>query len=175
MVPGLQVRAHRRMMERMSNPSLRLARLADADVLAVMSRDLIEQGLGWSWTPARLRRSMADPQTNVVVQDGPDGDFAGFGVMRYGESEAHLLLLAVDPACRRQGTGSALLGWLERSAQVAGIAQIQLEARVTNVSARAFYRFHGYRETRLVPGYYRGREASVRFVKDLRLGQAERL
>jgi ribosomal-protein-alanine N-acetyltransferase len=160
----------------MPNPPIRLARLADADLLAVMSRDLIEQGLGWSWTAARLRRSMADVQTNVVVQEGAArGDVAGFGVMRYGDTEAHLLLLAVDPTARRQGTGSALLAWLERSAQVAGTAQILLEARVTNVSARAFYRFHGYRETRLVPGYYRGREASVRFVKDLRLGQAERL
>ena len=159
----------------MSELSIRLALAVDADVLAVMSRDLIEQGLGWSWTPARLRRAIADGQTNVIVQDGSDGDFAGFAAMRYGDSEAHLLLLAVDPAQRRRGTGSALLAWLERSAQVAGIAKIQLEARVTNVAARAFYRFHGYRETRLVPGYYQGREASVRFVKDLRLGQAQRL
>ena len=159
----------------MPQPSIRLARPTDADVLAVMSRDLIEQGLGWTWTAARLRRAIADAQTNVVVQDGADGDFAGFAAMRYGEAEAHLLLLAVDPPRRRQGSGSALLGWLEASAQVAGIAQVQLEARVTNVSARAFYRFHGYRETRLVPGYYQGREASVRLVKDLRLPQPQRL
>jgi [ribosomal protein S18]-alanine N-acetyltransferase len=159
----------------MPNPPIRLACPADADLLALMSRDLIEQGLGWSWTAARLRRSIADAQTNVVVQEGPGADVTGFGVMRYGDAEAHLLLLAVAPAARRQGSGSALLAWLERSAQVGGIAQILLEARVTNVSARAFYRFHGYRETRLVPGYYRGREASVRFVKDLRLGQPERL
>lgn len=147
---------------------IRLAQWTDATTIAVMSRDLIERGLGWSWTAARVRRSIVDRHTNVVIAQDSHGAIAGFGIMKYDEEEAHLLLLAVRPALGRQGIGTALLHWLERSAQVAGIAQIQVEARVTNGAARSFYRRHGYREVALLPGYYSGREASVRLVKELR-------
>lgn len=142
---------------------LRLAGAADAPRIAGLSRELIEHGLEWSWTPARVRRAIADPQTNVVVTDR----VTGFGIMKYHDTEAHLLLLAVDPAHARAGTGSALLGWLERSARVAGIARIGLEARVGNEAARAFYRHLGYHDIAVLPGYYQGVEASVRMVKDL--------
>ena len=33
-------------------PSIRLATSQDAALIAEMSRDYIEHGLGWSWTPA---------------------------------------------------------------------------------------------------------------------------
>jgi len=83
----------------------------------------------------------------------------------------------VRPTLGRRGIGSALLQWLEKAARVAGIRQIQVEARVTNGAARSFYRRHGYREVALLPGYYSGREASVRLVKELRrpLNAPERL
>jgi [ribosomal protein S18]-alanine N-acetyltransferase len=115
-----------------------------------------------------VRRSIVDRHTNVAIAPDANGGVSAFGIMKYDDEEAHLLLLAVRPALGRQGIGSALLHWLERSAQVAGIAQIQVEARVTNGAARSFYRRHGYREVALLPGYYSGREASVRLVKELR-------
>ena len=40
---------------------VRLARLADAPAIATMSRDYIEQGLGWSWTVGRVERAIRDP------------------------------------------------------------------------------------------------------------------
>ena len=42
-----------------------------------------------------------------------------------------------------------------------------LEARTRNRGARVFYRMHGYVETRLLPGHYRGVEDGVRIAKDL--------
>lgn len=167
---------HDRSME--PAPQIRLAHWNDATPIAVMSRDLIERGLGWSWTAARVRRSIVDRHTNVVVMPASDDDgVAGFGIMKYDDEEAHLLLLAVRPASGRRGIGSQLVHWLEKAALVGGIRQIQLEARVTNGAARSFYRRHGYREVALLPGYYSGREASVRLVKELRrpLSQPQRL
>ncbi len=149
---------------------IRLARAIDADAIALLSRDRIESGLGWSWTANRVRRAIADAQTNVIVVEDAL-DLRGFGLMRYGDDAAHLLLLAVHARHARRGIGSALLAWLERSARVAGVASIQLETRQGNAAARAFYAYHGYRETQIVPGYYQGREASVRFGKSLRAGQ----
>jgi len=146
--------------------SIRLARRAEAAYIAAMSRDLIEQGLGWSWTAGRVARAIADAETNVVIAE-LDGQRAGFGIMSYRDDDAHLVLLAVQPLARRRGVGRALVGWLERAALVAGIGHVMLEARSSNVGARAFYRHLGYSEVQRVPGYYSGREASIRLAKDL--------
>ncbi|MEP7057881.1 MAG: GNAT family N-acetyltransferase [Caldimonas sp.] len=150
--------------------TITVATADDALAIARMSRDLIERGLGWSWTPLRVRRSVADAATNVVLA-GCGGVAAGFGIMKYHDDEAHLLLLAVQPAYARHGIGGALVGWLEASARSAGIGQVYLEARAANAAARMFYRHHGYREIQTLPGYYRGIEASVRMAKDLWLEQ----
>jgi ribosomal-protein-alanine N-acetyltransferase len=101
------------------------------------------------------------------------GVVLGFGIMKYHDDEAHLLLLAVRADASRCGIGSALVGWLERSALVAGVGQVYLEARLTNATARAFYAQLGYREIQMLPGYYQGREACVRLAKDLWLTRVE--
>ncbi len=145
---------------------IRLARRGEASFIAAMSRDLIEQGLGWSWTTGRVARAVADADTNVVVAELA-GQRTGFGIMGYRDDDAHLLLLAVQPLYRRRGVGGTLVGWLEQAALVAGIGQVILEARAGNAGARAFYRRLGYTEVQQLPGYYRGREASIRLAKDL--------
>ena len=146
-------------------PLLRLATRADAPGIAALSRDRIEQGLGWSWTAPRVLRSIADRSTNALVSaDG--ARVLGFGIMKYHDDEAHLLLLAVRADAGRRGIGSALVTWLEQSARVAGVGQVVLEARLANAAARAFYAKLGYREIQTLPGYYQGREACVRLAKD---------
>ena len=149
-----------------SPTSIRFANRADALAIAEMSRDLIEKGLGWSWTKERVTRCLRHPDTNVVVAIR-NVDRAGFGIMKYGEDEAHLLLLAVRPGHARCGVGRTIVDWLEASARVAGIARISLEARFSNVDARNFYSRLGYSQAELLPGYYGGREASVRMAKEL--------
>ena len=125
--------------------AIQLATPADAVDIACLSRDTIEQGLPWRWTPARVQRCIRDRATNVAVVREPEA-FRGFGIMRYGEEEAHLLLLAVHPERRRLGIGSALLAWLEEVARAAGVACVRLEARQQNEAARCFYNEHGYHE-----------------------------
>jgi hypothetical protein len=79
-----------------ANHDIRLATLADAAGIGEMSRDLIEHGLGWRWTPARIRRCLGDTATNVAVATSGDRErIAGFAIMRYKENEAHLILLGV--------------------------------------------------------------------------------
>jgi len=142
---------------------------ADAPRIAELSRDAIEEGLGWSWTPHRVARSVRDRTTNVVVARS-GSSFAGFAIMKYGEDEAHLLLLAVHSAHRRRGVGTTMLAWLEATLRAAGIAMIRLEARARNTAALAFYRKHGFNQTGLLEGYYSDREDAVRLERDLRVG-----
>ncbi|HEX6834406.1 MAG TPA: ribosomal protein S18-alanine N-acetyltransferase [Rudaea sp.] len=144
---------------------IRLAISSDAARIAAMSRDYVEAGLGWGWTPARVAHSIRNRATNVAIAEA-EGELAGFGIMKYRDDEAHLLLFAVKPPLRRRGIGTALLHWLEESAVTAGIELIFLEARASNEAARAFYQRHGYRELATLKGYYSGREDAVRIGKD---------
>ena len=147
---------------------VRFATRTDALAIAEMSRDFVEAGLGWSWTKERVLRALRHPDTNAIVAEREAGR-AGFAIMKYDDEEAHLVLLAVAPAHRRRGVGSAMVGWLEASARIAGIARVTLEARANNASARSFYERLGYAVTQQVPDYYGGRETSVRMVKRLHL------
>jgi len=145
-----------------------LARPADARSIALLSREVIEGGLSWRWTPGRVLRSLADANTNVIVaRAGATTPLVGFAIMKYGEQEAHLLLLAVQPARRRQGVGRALLDWLETTARTAGTGVIRLETRAGNAAAHAFYQARGYVLVDQLRGYYEGVEDAVRLAKDL--------
>lgn len=146
-----------------------LARPADSRRIAMMSRDLVEHGLTWRWTPQRILRVIQDASINVAVARDK-GDLAGFAVMQYKDDEAHLLLLAVDYAHRQKGVGSALMGWLEATALTAGTGCIFLEARKGNAPARAFYARLGYLEVAEVTGLYSNNEDGVRIAKDLWAG-----
>jgi [ribosomal protein S18]-alanine N-acetyltransferase len=150
-----------------ADTAVRLAVPADAAAIAALSRDTIEQGLPWGWRPERIVRAIRAPDTNVAVI-GPPGAVSAFGIMRYREDDAHLLLFAVDPARRRQGLGSALLLWLEEVARVAGARRIQLEARRDNEAARSFYSEHGYHERAIRPGMYRADVDGIKLEKWLR-------
>ena len=144
---------------------------ADAQALGALSRDLIEQGMRWRWTPQRIEHAIAASDMNVAVaRDGVD--IVGFGIMQYADDEAHLCLLAVVPTHRRQGIGRAIVGWLERVALDAGIGVVMLEARRSNAAARAFYRRIGYDEVQLAGRYYANGEDAVRLARDLWAGGA---
>ena len=149
-----------------SELSLRLARPAEAGAIAGLSRDLIEYGLDWRWTPMRVAASIRAANVNVLVAR-VDDNMAGFAIMRYGDDDAHLDLLAVAPPYRRAGVGRQLLLWLEKCAVVAGIFSVTLEVRTGNEGARLFYERMGYRTQARLPGYYQGVEDAIRMGRDL--------
>jgi [ribosomal protein S18]-alanine N-acetyltransferase len=148
--------------------TLKLAVPADAATIAAMSRELIEAGLPWTWTPERVARNLRAPDTLVLTaRDG--APLAGFAIMQFGEERAHLSLLAVRPDYQRQGIARRMLEWLTESALTAGIASIHLELRETNLAARRFYLEQGYADTVRIPGYYRGAETAVRMLREIRV------
>jgi ribosomal-protein-alanine N-acetyltransferase len=145
---------------------LSLARAADARAIAEMSRDLIEQGLTWSWTPARVQHFIGGRDSSVVVARR-EGRIAAFAIMNFGDEVGHLNLLAVATAHRRQGLGMQMLNWLCATAVVAGIFRVNLELRTHNHEARAFYERCGFEQKGFIQGYYQGREAALRMSKRL--------
>ena len=164
--------------------TIRLAEPRDAQPIALMSRDLIESGLGWKYDAPRVLRAIRDRETVAVVAcegAGSGGSSAksgrgtinGFAIMEFGDERAHLVLLAVRPAHRRSGIGRHLLEWLLESARTAGISSVHLELRTANEAARRFYRAMGFYETVVVPGYYRSgegrKEGALRMLRVLRV------
>ena len=148
--------------------TLRLAAPADAAPIAAMSRELVETGLPWSWTPERVARNLR--QRDTLVLTAREGErLAGFAIMQFGDERAHLSLLAVRPDYQRRGVARRMLEWLTESALTAGIARIHLELRESNQAARRFYLKHGFAETVRIPGYYRGMETAVRMLREIRV------
>src|SRR5262245_32993572 len=140
------------------NVELKLARLRDAQRLAVMSRDLIEFGLPWSWTARRIAAQIRSSDSNVLTAWANDR-LIGFAIMQYFYEHADLNLLGVEPTYRRFGIGRQLIEWLEETARVGGIFTVTLEVRAGQQGSRIFYHTLGYQEEKYIPGYYSGREA----------------
>ncbi|MGP0087244.1 MAG: GNAT family N-acetyltransferase [Steroidobacteraceae bacterium] len=138
----------------------------DSREIAEMSRDLIEQGLTWSWTPARVQHFISGSDSTVVVARR-ERRIAAFAIMHCGDEVAHLNLLAVATVHRRLGLGSQLMNWLVETAVTAGVFRINLELRTHNEAARVFYEALGFEKLGVVPGYYQGREAALRMSRRL--------
>ena len=147
--------------------TLHPARHRDAPEIAALAHAFVEHGLKPSWTAGRIRRHIRHAES-VVLAASSLGMLAGFAIMQYADTSAHLNLLAVVPAHRRRGVGRRLVRWLEETALTAGTFVIELELRADNRPARTFYESLGYREVALVPGYYQGVEDALRMQRDVR-------
>lgn len=147
----------------------RLARPGDAYELARMSRELVERGHGWSWQAPRIARCIRAGDCVVLcAQDRTSRKIVGFAIMEFFDQRAHLNLLAVVPERRRHGIATALLAWLDKTALISGVAEVTLEVRAQNGSARRFYAKQGFEEFGQIPRYYSGRETAYRLRKKLR-------
>jgi len=147
--------------------TLQFADSGDALILAAMSRDLVEDGLGWRYRAQSVRKLIADPETVTLVARIGEA-VAGFGIMKFGDERAHLVLLAVRPVFQRRGIARRIIHWLVESAATAGVASIHVEVRAQNAGACALYRAIGFAETLRLPGYYSGRETAICMMRVLR-------
>jgi len=146
---------------------LGFARPCDAQALALMSRDLIETGLGWGYRHETMLRFIHDPEV-VVLAARANRQPVGFAVMKFGDERAHLVLLAVLPKHQRHGIARGMIAWLVETAQTAGIMSVHVELRASNEAAYLYYRSVGFSEVLRVPGYYQGRETALRMIRVLR-------
>jgi len=88
-------------------------------------------------------------------------DLRGFGVKRIG----HIMSLAVEPRFRRRGIGKELLKRTMEALWGNGASELQLEVRVSNQLAIEMYRNAGFKEERVIPGYYSDGEDAVLMTK----------
>lgn len=135
--------------------------LVHVSQVARMSRDLIEQGLGWSWRSSRIWRNIQRPDTRAIIAIYKQR-VVGFLIVRHQSDVAHVLLCAVDPSMRRRGVGRRLFAWFEPIWRMMQTRQVVLELRQTNVAALQFYESMGFESYARVRGYYQGREDAIK-------------
>ncbi len=151
-----------------------LAAPRDAAVISDQSRRLIEAGLRPTWPAERVLCHIKRTDCVVLTARLPDAlpaEIAGFAIMQFGATQAHLNLLAVETTHQRRGLGRRLMSWLHESALVAGTLVLSLELRAPNIAAQRFYTSLGYQVSGMLPGYYQGLEDALRMTCDLSVGR----
>ncbi|SUZ31949.1 Ribosomal-protein-alanine acetyltransferase [Roseibaca ekhonensis] len=100
------------------------------------------------WSAQDFAAFLQDPTTLLVTCA------QGFAVLRVVLDEAEVLTLAVAPAARGKGHGTALLSAAQAQAAERGATRIFLEVATDNVAARALYARAGFVQTGQRRGYY---------------------
>ena len=80
---------------------------------------------------------------------------------------AELVSIAIDPAVRGRGAGSALLESTLRRLLRRRVSRWGLIVRVSNTPGRVLYAKHGFRKLRIAPGYYEDGEDGLVMTKSL--------
>ena len=148
----------------LADVAVQIASEVHARQIAEMSRDYIENGLGWRWRERRVLGEIRDLDTNVVVVV-LGSEVRAFGIMCYEDAHAHLILLAVRPEYRRKRLASAIITWLEAAARAAGAKKILVDCRRSNSAARTLYLVHDYHEKTIELDMYRQSEDGIHLEK----------
>lgn len=131
-----------------------------------MSRQEIEHGLSWSWTPDRIRAAIRS-SNNVVLAVVQGRRLCGFALLQVVADKSHLCLLAVAPGLRRRGLARQLVTRLTDVSREHGCRKMQLEMRLLNLEARALYRTLGFRLISHIANYYENNESAAVMALDL--------
>ncbi len=109
-----------------------------------------------------LRRLVREGRAMCLVAE-IDGRLAGDAIAlpRRGSRSLRLYSVAVDPAVRKAGIGTALLAESERWAALSGHDEIRLEVREDNEAAIRRYVATGYVTTGRKPDFYDDGSAAV--------------
>ncbi len=90
----------------------------------------------------------------VCLGAAVDGIFAGHVTMLCVLDEGQICNLAVAPAFRRIGVGSALLDALKTEAARRGLSVLMLEVRASNIAAQTLYEKNGFERVGVRRGFY---------------------
>lgn len=105
------------------------------------------------WTRGNFTDSLASGYVADVLVDAGERT-VGYCVAAVGAGEMHLLNLSVAPEQRQRGHASFMLNALFSRCRAEGVAQLWLEVRVSNETARRLYRRLGLQEVGLRRAYY---------------------
>ncbi len=105
------------------------------------------------WSEEALRILTKENAFGVVALS--DGQVVAYGGMTYVLDEGSVTNIAVHPDRRRQGYGRAVLRRMLLEAEQRALSFVFLEARESNLAARALYKAVGFEECGVRKNFYR--------------------
>ncbi|BBC72336.1 ribosomal-protein-alanine N-acetyltransferase [Altererythrobacter sp. B11] len=132
----------------------------DLDRIMAVMEAAFDPAFGEAWTRRQVEDALALPNTHYLLAgtDGappaPGAPAVGFVLSRGVLDEEELLLIAVDPACRRHGVGARLIERFADAARGRGATRLFLEMRDGN-PAESLYLRHGFHRIGRRKNYYR--------------------
>jgi ribosomal-protein-alanine N-acetyltransferase len=107
------------------------------------------------WTFGNFVDALQAGYQGWVFESAPDSArIWGYALVMKVADEAHLLNLSVDEVVQGRGLGSAMLEFLIREAQQAGLTAMLLEVRPSNLMALRLYERRGFHRVGLRRRYY---------------------
>ena len=119
------------------------------------------------WRRSDYEAALSDSRHLLLAAEGEDAQVLGFIVASTAAQEWELENIAVTPAVRRRGIGSALIIALIARAQMAGALEIRQEIRVSNLAAQRLGQAAGFEQEGRRRGYYRNPEEDALLFKYL--------
>jgi ribosomal-protein-alanine N-acetyltransferase len=122
------------------------------------------------WARAAMSEELRREHGALYLAAEVAGKLVGYAGMWIFAGEAHIMNIAVDPPCRRQGIGEALLIALLQRAVALNAQMAYLECRPSNQRAIALYQKLGFQPYGRRPHYYRdtGEDALLLAREELR-------
>ena len=132
---------------------------ADIATLNAIMADAFDPRFGEAWTPSQCLGMIALPGVWFSIAWSGTRP-AGFALARAVADEAELLLIAIRPAMRRRGIGTALLRSIVADSRERGAQNLHLEVRANNEAVR-LYRNEGFDKVGERRDYYRGKDGKL--------------
>ncbi|MGH8193185.1 MAG: ribosomal protein S18-alanine N-acetyltransferase [Woeseiaceae bacterium] len=132
-----------------------LTRTMVHDDLSMVS-DIERRAYDFPWSHGVFRDCLLAGYNCIVLER--DEQVAGYAILSIAAGEAHVLNLCVDPDYRRLGYGDRLLDEILRRAVLAGVKEVFLEVRPSNVHALSLYRKKGFRQIANRRAYYQAKD-----------------
>ncbi|GAB5350008.1 GNAT family N-acetyltransferase [Alteriqipengyuania sp. 357] len=132
---------------------------AELDAIMRIMQAAFEPQWGEAWNRNQVGSAlmMANTHPTLLADDGTlaqdPADAVAFAIVRAAPGEEEILLIAVDPACRRKGLGGKLIAFLATHAEQRGAERLFLEMRENN-PARSLYETHGFAPIGRRKAYY---------------------
>lgn len=125
--------------------------------------------LGGLWSEGGYLREIESDRSDLWVLETAQRSLIAWACLWAILDEAHITLLAVDPAYRKQGLGQYLLWAMLQAAQYRKMSWTALEVRVSNTLAINLYEKFGFTRISNRRNYYQdnGEDAAVLWLKNL--------
>ena len=132
---------------------LTIARMEEEHIQAVADLETI--CFSTPWTEDNLRDSLREDTNFFFVALDEDDDVIGYVGVSVAADSCFVNNIAVYPACRREGVGTALMKIAIMTADAYGTEFISLEVRESNTAAIALYESLGFEEMGRRKNFYR--------------------